>query len=214
MQKEQQMTSIENFIQAEDTDISVAMVAAINDKYCFTLQPQDRWGKDKNKNDILYFGGIGGKVKPQETLLEALRREAKEEIGCSFNLLPTLGQGTPFITKEQLEIQQITATTQNPLPAFIFQNKRSEIGRKNYTNVFVYKAELTKKDNMQPLDNPAIILIPKQILYDMENGMPIATAQKKGIEIISKIQIPQNGILTPTPTPLALIKLHQNDITI
>lgn len=208
------MTSIENFIHTEDTDISVAMVATINDKYCFTLQPQDRWGKDKNQNDILYFGGIGGKVKPQETLLEALRREAKEEIGCTFNLLPTLAQGTPFITKEQLEIKPITATPQNPLPAFIFQNKRSEIGRKSYTNVFVYKAEIKEKNKMQPLDNPAIILIPKQTLYEMENGMPIATAKNKGVEIFSQIQIPQNGILAPTPTPLALIKLHQNNITI
>ena len=208
------MTNIENFIQAEDTDISVAMITIIKDKYCFTLQPKNRWGKDKNQNDILYFGGIGGKVKPQETLLEALHREAKEEIGCSFNLLPTLTQETPLITKEQLEIKQIMATAKNPLPAFIFQNKRSENGRKSYTNVFVYKTELTEQDKMQPLDNPAIILIPKQTLYEMENGMPIATAQNKGVEIISQIPSPQNGILAPTPTPLALIKLHQNNITI
>ena len=63
---------------------------------------------------------------------------------------------------------------------------------------------------MQPIDNPAIILIPEMTLYEMENGMNIQEALQKGVEIIAKIDIPQEGILKPTPTPMALIKLYHH----
>lgn len=60
-----------------------------------------------------------------------------------------------------------------------------------------------------PIDNPAIILIPEMTLYDMENGMSVYEAIQKGVEIIAEIDIPQDGILKPTPTPMALIKIYQ-----
>jgi hypothetical protein len=66
---------------------------------------------------------------------------------------------------------------------------------------------------MQPLDNPAIILLPKETLYQMENGMDMAEAVKQGAEIFSSINLPENAVLKPTPTPIAIIKLHKSEIS-
>lgn len=60
---------------------------------------------------------------------------------------------------------------------------------------------------MQPLDNPAIILMPTEILCQSENGMDLAQAVQQGAEIFSNIELPKNAVLKPTPTPLAIIKL-------
>lgn len=62
---------------------------------------------------------------------------------------------------------------------------------------------------MQPLDNPAIILLPKETLYRMENGMDMAQAVREGAEILSNTDLPENAVLKPTPTPIAIIKLHE-----
>lgn len=204
------MISIENILNENDTDISVAMLTKIKDKFCFVIQPQNRWGKSEDGSDILFFGGIGGKVRAGESLIEALHRESLEEIGCDFTLLENHEKSIPWVTKETVERKNIYPSDKNPLPHLIFQNRRSEPGRKSKTNVFIYDTILKNNFEMQPIDNPAIILIPEMTLYEMENGMNIQEALQKGVEIIAKIDIPQEGILKPTPTPMALIKLYHH----
>lgn len=204
------MISIEDILNENDTDISVAMLTKIKDKFCFVIQPQNRWGKSEDGSDILFFGGIGGKVKAGESLIEALHRESLEEIGCDFTLLENHEKSIPWVTKETVERKNIYPSDKNPLPYLIFQNRRSEPGRKSKTNVFIYDTILKNNFEMQPIDNPAIILIPEMTLYEMENGMNIQEALQKGVEIIAKIDIPQEGILKPTPTPMALIKLYHH----
>lgn len=205
------MTSIEEIFHEEDADMSVAMLTKVNNKYCFVIQPVKRWGKTDFGQDIMYFGGIGGKIEFGEHLIDALHREAKEEIGCDFSLIENTQSEIPIITKENITFSEIAPSTSNPLPTFIFQNKRTEIGRKSKTNVFVYSTKLINEKAITPIDNPAIILIPEQTLYEMEDGMSLSEARSKGVEIISEMNLPQNGILKPTPTPIALIKLHKHN---
>ena len=203
------MNTVEDFLTQEDTDMSVAMLAMVRNKFCFVIQPPNRWGKTADGRDILFFGGIGGKLEGAEGLMAALRREAKEEIGCDIEVISTANTcNLPIITKENIDFKQASATAQTPLPLCIFQNKRSEPGRKSTTNVFIYQADIKSVEKMQPLDNPAIILLPPETLYQMENGMDIAQALREGAEIFSKIDLPDNAVLKPTPTPTAIIKLH------
>ena len=132
------MKTIDDFLTSADTDISVAMSAKVRNKYCFVIQPPSRWGKTADGRPVLFFGGVGGKVEQNEGLAEALRREAQEEIGCDIEILIKADVGDlPLVNRENIGFEKVTATTQTPLPWCIFQNKRSELGRKSMTNVFI-----------------------------------------------------------------------------
>ncbi|MEE6207769.1 MAG: NUDIX domain-containing protein [Alphaproteobacteria bacterium] len=203
------MNTVEDFLTQDDTDMSVAMLAMVRNKFCFVIQPPKRWGKTEDGRDILFFGGIGGKLESTEGLMAALHREAKEEIGCDIKVISKANVcNLPIITKEHIDFKQTSATAQTLLPLCIFQNKRSEPGRKSTTNVFIYQTIIEDVEKMQPLDNPAIILLPPETLYQMENGMDMAQALREGAEIFSNIDLPVNAVLKPTPTPIAIIKLH------
>lgn len=204
------MKSIEDFLHEEDTDMSVAMSAMVNGKYCFVIQPPKRWGKTPNGRDILFFGGVGGKLEAGESLVAALHREAAEEICCQIEIVADKQtDNLPLVSRQQIVYCQTKATPSTPLPLCIFQNRRSEPGRKSKTNVFIYQTRIADAKNMKPADNPAIILLPPQTLLKMENGMDLAKAVRQEAEIISQIELPPNAVLMPTPTPLALIKLYQ-----
>lgn len=204
------MKTIEDFLTEEDTDMSVAMLAMVKNKYCFVIQPPKRWGKTEDGRDIVFFGGIGGKLESRENLITALHREAQEEIGCDIEVLSKADIcNLPVVTRENIDFIQTAATVQTPLPLCIFQNKRSEPGRKTTTNVFIYQTRIKSVEKMRPLDNPAIILLPEATLYQMENGIDMAQAIHKGAEIFSNINLPTNAVLKPTPTPVAIIKLHK-----
>lgn len=204
------MNTVEDFLTQEDTDMSVAMLAMVRNKFCFVIQPPKRWGKTAEGRDILFFGGIGGKLEGSEGLITALQREAKEEVGCDIEVISKANIcNLPIITRENIDFKQTAATAQTPLPLCIFQNKRSEPGRKSTTNVFIYQTIIKSAEKMQPLDNPAIILLPPETLYQMGNGMDMAQALREGAEIFSNINLPDNAVLKPTPTPIAIIKLHK-----
>ena len=204
------MNTIDFFLNQEDTDISVAMLTIVKNKYCFVIQPPERWGKTEDGRNILFFGGIGGKVENGENVITSLHREAQEEIGCKIEVLSKTDiYNLPIITRENINFIPTVASLQTPLPLCIFQNKRSEPDRKNTTNVFIYQAHINYFEEIKPIDNPAIILLPKETLYQMENGMDIEKAIYEGAEIFSNIKLPANAVLKPTPTPIAIIKLHQ-----
>lgn len=204
------MTNIDDLLNDTDADASVAMLTKVNNKFCFVIQPQHRWGKTDDGQNIMFFGGIGGKLETGEQLIEALHREALEEIGCDFSLVENRHKTIPIVSKEGIIHKNLLGSPNNPLPIFIFQNKRSEVGRKSKTNIFVYYTKLNDCRTMTPIDNPAIILIPEDVLYEMKDGMPLRTAKAKGVEILlTNIDLPDDGILVPTPTPAAIIKLHE-----
>ncbi len=204
-----QAIHIDTIINQPDTDISVSLVAQINNKYCFVIQPSNRWGKTNNGNDILFFGGIGGKVESGENLIEALKRETKEEVNGDITIIHQTNPLIPFMTKQQVIMQEIIPSASNPLPLFIYQNERSEPNRKKFTHVFSYSAQFTNPHTVKPIDNPAILLIPPTFLKQMAHGIPLTKAIENGVEMIANNKLPTSGILMPTPTPTALIQLQE-----
>ncbi len=208
------MMNLSDYLNQPNTDISVSATTFIDEKYCFVLQPPTRWGHNESGNDILFFGGIGGKVEKGESLIDALAREVKEEINGQIKLISNTSQHIAIMTPKSVTFKQFNDNSLLSKPLFIYQNERSEAHRQKITNVFSYGIEITNPDHIQPHDNPAIILIPPEILPETEYGLPVSDAILKGVKFIANIPLPTNGILKPTPTPLALIQLAKQGISI
>ena len=103
------MNTIEDFLTQDDTDMSVAMLAMVRNKYCFVIQPPKRWSKTADGRDILFFGGIGGKLEEAENLMTALHRESKEEIGCDIEPIYKKGDfQTVYIPPESEDMTKIS----------------------------------------------------------------------------------------------------------
>ncbi|MBR6412253.1 MAG: NUDIX domain-containing protein [Alphaproteobacteria bacterium] len=196
-----------DFIQDPKADLSVATLAMIGDNLCFVIQPQARWGKTEFGQITLPFGGIGGKVELGEDLLSTLSRECQEEIGCDCQIIPNAKAIIPVIDNNNITFTKIDDTSY-PLPEFIFKNLKSEPDRKDYTYVFVYRSNLVRPEHIQPLDNPAIIMMTQSLFQKvMHTPMTLREAQSQGAIVRSSIPLPAEGILWPTPTPRGYYRL-------
>lgn len=188
-------------IQDTKADLSVAMLAMVDNKICFVIQPESRWHLNELGQILLPFGGIGGKVEQGEDLLFALARECREEVGCECEMIPNKKTVIPIITQNRTVFTKMT-NTPDIMPEFIFKNQKSEPGRKAYTYVFVYRANLLNPENMTPLDNPAIIMMKQDLfLKAMNNQLTLKEAKQQGAVVNTVITLPEEGILWPTPTP-------------
>ncbi len=194
-------------IQDPKADLSVAMLTTVDDKLCFVIQPKNRWGKNELEQTTIPFGGIGGKVESGEDLLSALSRECQEEVGCSCEIIPNNKKFIPIISNDGVAFTEIKNAPYG-LPEFIFKNKKSEPGRKDYTYVFVYKSKLLDVDKIKPLDNPAIIMMDQDLFMRVvQNEMTLAQAVQEGAKVQTTITLPADGVLWPTPTPRGYVQL-------
>ena len=199
--------NFDELINDPAADLSVSMIAKLNNKLCFIVQPERRWRKDEVGNISIPFGGIGGKVEAGEDLISALQRESLEEIGCPCDVLGNDKTFIPIVTQNQVLYTEIK-NAPYALPEFIFKNKKSEPGRKDYTYIFAYKANILKPEKLNPLDNPAIIMMDQGLfLKTVQSQMTLKDAMAQGAIVNTRINLPLDAFLWPTPTPRGYAKL-------
>lgn len=70
--------------------IAVGVSAVLYDEraFLFEVARPRHWGRTPDGFPIVGVGGIGGRIKPGESLLDCLRREIREEIGATLLLEP------------------------------------------------------------------------------------------------------------------------------
>jgi hypothetical protein len=195
---------IERYFLNTEHDISSAGILVEDDKFLFIIQPKNRWCMEDNRT-MVPFGGIGGKLELGETTIAALKREVKEEIDVDVEIIKT-DKSTELTNFRYKGSKLLKFDQKEGSPIFIHRNKNTEKGRRKHTAIFIYLIKI-KKGEISPIDNPAIIKVPISLVGRLVKGKTnIAEAISLGVEIESRINLPKNGMLFPTPTPKIIAK--------
>ncbi|MFH1656481.1 MAG: NUDIX hydrolase [Candidatus Nealsonbacteria bacterium] len=204
--KEMKKYKLEQFLQDSQADIGTGLLITRGFGFCFTLKQPHRWGKTKAGFSILPFGGIGGKVEQNELPATSLYREAIEEVGSDVEIVK---YGNQTILMDSDSIQKISLVTDllnEPLPIIIFRIPRAEVGRKLFTNVLIYAGKFTSSE-IKSIDDPALFEMNGELLLHLvKKPMSVKEFRQAGGKIISKIELPDNGILKPIGTAIAIAR--------
>jgi len=195
---------LEDFLKDPKSDVGTGLLITRGYGFCFTLKQPHRWGKTPEGITLLPFGGIGGKLEKNELPSHSLHREAREEVGSDVEIISSNGKAI-LISNEKIEkISLSTKLEQEPLPWIIYKSPKAEPGRKPFTNVLIYGG-IFLSNQIFPLDDPAILEIETDLLIEIaEKPTSLKEFCQKGGRIISRIEIPSNGILKPIGTATAL----------
>jgi hypothetical protein len=207
MRKERKIKNkylLEDFLNDPNSDVGTGLLITRGHGFCFTLKQPHRWGKTPEGITLLPFGGIGGKLEKNELPSHSLHREAKEEVGSDVEIISSNGKAI-LISNEKIEkISLSTKLGQEPLPCIIYKSPKTEPGRKPFTNVLIYGG-IFLSNQIFPLDDPAILEIEPELLIEIaERPTSLKEFCQKGGRMISRIEIPSNGILKPIGTAKAL----------
>lgn len=203
---------LEQFLQDPEADLGTGLLATRGFGFCFTLKQPHRWGKTEEGLPLLPFGGIGGKLEEGELPAASLHREAIEEVGSDVRITE---HGNEAILMDSDSIQKISLATDlpnEPLPIIIFRSPRAEAGRKPFTNVLIYTGRFTSGE-IRPIDDPALIELGADLLLQLaENPMSVKEFQEAGGKITSRIDLPDDGMLKPIGTAIAVARCLKADL--
>jgi hypothetical protein len=151
---------------------------------------------------VIGIGCIGGSIEEGESPVEALKREALEEIGCSVDLR-SAGR-TAYIRDEAVEIlPELDFCGLQPAIVWEVTDPSFQVG--SNVSVFLGQAD----DNPQPIDLPAIILADPGVISMINfESVSVDEILKSGAEIRQNIDIPRNGRLILANTLRRLMLLH------
>ncbi len=166
------------------------------------LQKPGKWHLDADGQVHLGLGCIGGSLEKGESALEALQREALEEMGCGIALLdaPQSWAVTP-----DCKVLERTWNAPGTRPVMVWEACLPGLlpGRK----VAVFRGRPLAEP--LPGDLPALLLLAPEVLLAIGGApMRLRDALSLGAVLRARAELPQAGWLELTGTPAVLRLLH------
>ena len=182
----------------------VSALLRYNDLWLFEIQKEHKWEQLASGHLAIGMGCIGGSVESGETPVEALQREAQEEIGCQL-VLDTPGElfsiSPDFeITRENQWLPEgVRFFWEGSGPGFVKGGKVAVVtGHPNGVP--------------QPGDLPGVIGLSSELLLGLESrDATLQDALTNGAEVIEKMELPKEAILNPVGTAKILIELNRRE---
>lgn len=205
---------IENFedkYRDKKTLIGVSSIIKSNDKLLFTLSKKAYWRQNNDTTEIS-FSCAGGKVENGETIVEALKREAMEEICCDIQ--PIHSKITYYIDleKNKNEIKNL----EKPSPIVVFEEKYPGIpGNFNakgnwFSLIFIFKSNILGQPRPSR-EIPGLLYIDVNLLQKTPQKVSLKFIEDNGGKLVGN-EIPSNAIFFPIFTPSKLLEVFDKDI--
>ncbi len=153
-------------------------------RFVFAIGKESYWNKATTPWTIT-FTNIGGNVELGESMIEATKREAFEEIGCEIDLFPA--PQTLYCILEAREFTTYALEDECP-PILIYNTPKLSL------SVCVYLAQTTTAPVPQH-EVPALLLLPPSALH----GGPLKQLIQDGGTLQEQVKgaIPYTAILQP-----------------
>ena len=168
------------------------------------VQKSHKWDTGTEQTPVIGLGCIGGSLEGDETVIEGLKRECMEEIGCGI----TLRSADRTIDISPAGMRVHSKIDFNDLrPVMIWEDTGPDLipGEK----VIVFYGQTF--GDPHPIDLPAILLIPLTLISKISTGIcRVEDALNEGAKLNSRIDIPLEALLRPVGTLKFLYALQQN----
>lgn len=172
------------------------------------VQKKHKWRRDSGGQIYIGIGCIGGGIEAGESVLEALQREAMEEIGCRIHLRSA--KSTLAITPD-FQVHNCEWILDGPKPALIW-----EYIAPGHVPGFKVASFVGKPQRRpEPHDLPAIFVMGlSQLLRIGSETVTIGEIINDGSTLIQREEIPLNARLELAGTPrfLRYVFLNHPDI--
>ena len=170
--------------------IGVSCFLRVGPRLIFEIQKPGKWTQRPGKPRLIGMGCIGGSLEEGESVIEALQREAREEIGCDI----ALGSARTTVDISPNGVTVLENCLFDDLrPAAIWEtDPRNGYIPGAKVVVFVGEAE----GDPQPLDLPAIVLADPSLISDIgTQTLTVAEARARGADVRQQIDMPPDGEL-------------------
>lgn len=181
-----------------------SVILRFEDRFVFELQKSYKWIIDETGRVCIGLGCIGGSIEAGEGPLQALQREAREEIGVEIDLLPAPGM---LLVKTDNSVVDDVDPGQYKGAVIQWYGDRPE-----YANWLILSYLGTTRAKPAPNDLPGIILArPKDLLKALRESLTLEELRQSGIEVISRVPLPDGAKLVPRGTAKRLFYLMENE---
>lgn len=192
----------------------VGLIIYDDNQSIFALSKPKYWTREKNKT-LISYGCVGGKVEKGETILEAAKREAYEEISSDIDIISSK---ETYLIGLDLKVQQIKQKFKiNPVVLYYvrYPGKPGDPSVKDASfigKVHVFSAKIKGKPTPSS-EVPAILWTDWEIVQkNIGAQFSLSEFLDKG-KIKEQIEIPRDSFLYPMWTPEIIGKAFKtNDL--